>query len=178
MTSGKLGRRAFLGAAVAGAAGAAVAACSGPTARGAGASGATPPSRTPRASAPIAENAQPGDPHWEIRQLGAVHEIEGYAGQASVRQGESFPLFVSSTSPGYRVTAYRLGWYQGDGARKVWQSGPLRGHRQNGPTPGRCDEHNPDGLGPRAERADRRLAGGFVPAPAGRGFGPGSATCR
>ena len=82
---------------------------------------------------PIAENARPGDPHWAIRHLGAEHEIEGYAGQVSVRQGESFPLFVSSTSPGYRVTAYRLGWYQGYGARQVWQSGPLRGHRQNGP---------------------------------------------
>ena len=128
---GKLGRRAFLGAAVAGAAGAAAAACSGPTA-GSRTAGATA-SRTPRPSAPIAENARPGDRHWEIRHLGAEHEIEGYAGQASVRQGEPFPLFVSSTSPGYRVTAYRLGWYQGYGARKVWQSGPLRGHRQNGP---------------------------------------------
>ena len=81
----------------------------------------------------MAENARPGDPHWVIRHLGAEHEIEGYAGQVSVRQGESFPLFVSSTSAGYRVTAFRLGWYQGDGARKVWQSGPLRGHQQNGP---------------------------------------------
>ncbi len=131
MSDGKLGRRAFLGAAVAGAAGAAVAACSNQTA-GSKAAGTTA-SRTARASVPIAENARPGDPHWEIRHLGAEHEIEGYAGRASVRQGESFPLFVSSTSPGYRVTAYRLGWYQGDGARNVWQSGPLRGHRQNGP---------------------------------------------
>ena len=116
---------------MAGAAGAAVAACSEQTA-GSKAAGTTA-SRTPRASVPIAENARPGDPHWAIRHLGAEHEIEGYAGRVSVRQGESFPLFVSSTSPGYRVTAYRLGWYQGDGARHVWQSGPLRGHRQNGP---------------------------------------------
>ena len=76
---------------MAGAAGAAVAACS----RTAGA----PASRSPRASVPIAENARPGDPHWAIRHVGAEHEIEGYAGTASVRQGEPFPLFVSSTSP-------------------------------------------------------------------------------
>jgi hypothetical protein len=129
---GKLGRRAFLGAAAAGTIAAAVAACSKPAA-GSG-TAAPAASRTPRpSSAPIAENARPGDPHWVIRHLGAEHEIEGYAGQASVRQGDPFPLFVSSTSAGYQVTAYRLGWYQGYGARKVWQSGPLRGHQQNGP---------------------------------------------
>ena len=81
----------------------------------------------------MAENARPGDPHWEIRHLGAEHEIEGYAGKASVLPGESFPLFVSTTSSGYQVTAFRMGWYQGDGARQVWQSGPLRGHQQNDP---------------------------------------------
>jgi len=47
-----------------------------------------------------------------------------------VLTGESFPLFVSTTSSGFRVSAFRLGWYGGTGARKVWQSGPLRGHRQ------------------------------------------------
>ena len=119
-----------------------------------------------------------GDPDWAVRQLGAEHEIEGYAGKISVPQGESFPLFVSSTSAGYRVTAFRLGWYQGDGARKVWQSGPLRGHQQEGQVLGRPEEHDADGLGPRAGGAHGRLAAGFVPAPAGRGFGGRSATCR
>ena len=130
---GKLGRRAFLGAAAAGVA-AAVAACSsgGKPAAGPDGTGTARAAATPRRSAPVAENALPGDPHWAIRHLGAEHEIEGYAGTASVRQGESFPLFVSSTSSGYRVTAFRLGWYQGDGARRVWQSGSLRGHKQNG----------------------------------------------
>jgi hypothetical protein len=129
---GKLGRRAFLGAAVAGMA-AAVAACSSGEKPAAGLGTSTPRATgTPRRSPPVAENALPGDPHWAIRHLGAEHEIEGFAGTISVRQGESFPLFVSSTSSGYRVTAFRLGWYQGDGARRVWQSGSLRGHKQNG----------------------------------------------
>ena len=127
---GKLGRRAFLGAAAAGVA-AAVAACSSGGKPAAG-NGTARAAATPRRSAPVAENALPGDPHWAVRHLGAEHEIEGYAGTASVRQGQSFPLFVSSTSSGYRVTAFRLGWYQGDGARRVWQSGSLRGHKQNG----------------------------------------------
>ncbi len=81
----------------------------------------------------MSENSLPGDPHWEIRHLGAANAIMGYAGAASVLTGESFPLFVSTTSPGFRVRAFRLGWYGGDGARQVWQSGSLRGHRQNAP---------------------------------------------
>ena len=81
----------------------------------------------------VSENSLPGDPHWEIRHLGAANAIMGYAGAASVLTGESFPLFVSTTSPGFRVRAFRLGWYGGDGARQVWQSGSLRGHRQNAP---------------------------------------------
>ena len=76
------------------------------------------------------ENSLPGDPHWQLRNLGAEHEIEGYTGTASVLTGESFPLFVSTTSSGFRVTAFRLGWYQGTGARKVWSSGPVHGARQ------------------------------------------------
>lgn len=82
---------------------------------------------------PVPENSLPGDPHWEIRHLGSVHAIEGYAGKASVLTGESFPLFVSAESTGFQVTAFRLGWYQGTGARKVWQSKNLRGGRQKSP---------------------------------------------
>ena len=60
----------------------------------------------------------------------------GYAGAASVLTGQSFPLFVSTTSLGFRVTAFRLGWYGGDGARQVWQSGSLRGGGQKSPALG------------------------------------------
>jgi hypothetical protein len=47
-----------------------------------------------------------------------------------VLTGESFPLFISSTANRFQVTAFRLGWYGGAGARLVWRSGPLTGHRQ------------------------------------------------
>ena len=131
---GQASRRAFLGlgaAAVAAGISATVAACSGdhPAPAAAAASAGRPrgaPRRVP------AENSRPGDPHWEIRHLGAPDAIEGYAGASSVLTGESFPLFVSTTAAGFRVTAFRLGWYAGDGARQVWRSAPLRGHRQNG----------------------------------------------
>ena len=81
----------------------------------------------------LSENSLPGDPHWAIRHLGAANAIMGYAGAASVLTGQSFPLFVSTTASGFRVRAFRLGWYRGDGARQVWQSGSLRGRRQNAP---------------------------------------------
>src|SRR5258708_4385349 len=125
---GKTSRRAFLGLAAAGVAGAA-AGCSkifGPTA--AAHPAAVTASRPWRRAVP--ENSLPGDRHWAIRHLGSAHAIEGYAGKASVLTGESFPLFVSTESSGFQVTAFRLGWYQGTGARKVWQSKKLRGGRQ------------------------------------------------
>src|SRR5208283_3570050 len=134
---GRASRRAFLGlgaaAVAAGISAAAVAAAGGDHAAvpAAGPAG-RPAAGRPRGGArrALAENSRPGDPHWEIRHLGAPDAIEGYAGASSVLTGESFPLFVSTTAAGFRVTAFRLGWYAGDGARRVWRSGPLHGHRQ------------------------------------------------
>jgi hypothetical protein len=130
-------RRTFLGLAAAGVAGAAAAVTAwrsgsssppGPAARTVSKATAKPGVSGQRR--PLPENDLPGDPDWELRSLGGEHEIEGYAGRASVRPGESFPLFVSTQARSFRVTAFRMGWYHGDGARKVWQSGSVRGHAQ------------------------------------------------
>jgi hypothetical protein len=93
------------------------------------------PPATPRTTArrTVSENSLPGDADWQIRHLGPPDAIEGYAGAASVLTGQPFPLFVSTTSPGFRVSAFRLGWYGGAGARRVWRSGPLRGRQQDAP---------------------------------------------
>jgi hypothetical protein len=123
----RIGRRAFLGL---GAAGMAAVACDSakpqPPSSGTAAAGT-------RRTATVSENDLPGDPDWEIRQQGAPDAIMGYAGNASVLPGDSFPLSVSTTARSFRVTAFRIGWYRGDGARKVWSSGNLPGRRQNGP---------------------------------------------
>ena len=131
--AGRASRRAFLGLGAA-----AVAAGISAAAAVAGGDHAARPAARPAQGRPrggarraLAENSRPGDPHWEIRHLGAPDAIEGYAGASSVLTGESFPLFVSTTAAGFRVTAFRLGWYAGAGARRVWRSGPLRGHRQH-----------------------------------------------
>ena len=83
---------------------------------------------------PVPENALPGTSDWVIHNLGGEHEIEGYAGKASLLQGESFPLFVSTTARGFTATAYRLGWYQGHGARQVWKSKTVSGGAQQAAT--------------------------------------------
>ncbi len=57
----------------------------------------------------------------------------GYTGQASVLAGEPVTLFVSTTSTAFRVIAFRMGWYGGDLARRVWESGQVRGRRQREP---------------------------------------------
>jgi hypothetical protein len=81
----------------------------------------------------VAENSKPGDPNWWISSLGAPDEIMGYAGRSSVLPGEPVHLYVSTTTREFTVKAFRIGWYRGDLARKVWESGPVRGHRQRTP---------------------------------------------
>jgi len=83
------------------------------------------------------ENSLPGYPDWRIKNQGAPHAIMGYAGQSSIRPGEPIHLYVSTTSREFSVKAFRMGWYNHDLARLVWQSGSLRGHRQ---APARLEE--------------------------------------
>ena len=82
---------------------------------------------------PVAENQKPGTPGWQARRLGAPDAIEGFTDRVSVLSGQPFRLFVSATSPWWRVEAYRMGWYHGAQARRVWASGRVRGRRQPGP---------------------------------------------
>jgi hypothetical protein len=122
-------RRAFLGLGAAAVAGVAAAA----KIIGSGQPGGKQPATAARRRGPVPENTLPGDRHWRIRHLGSPEEIEGYAGRASVLPGEPVRLYVSTTSAGYRVVAFRMGWYGGDLARRVWESGRLRGRRQRAP---------------------------------------------
>jgi hypothetical protein len=120
---GETSRRAFLGVAAAGVAGA-ISACSNAAPRPVAAATAR------QWRNPVPENALPGTSDWVIRHLGGEHEIEGYAGPASLAQGDPLRLFVSTTARGFTAAAYRLGWYQGHGARQVWKSKTVRGGTQ------------------------------------------------
>jgi hypothetical protein len=66
-----------------------------------------------------AENAKPGTPAsiWNISGPGAQN-MQGFTTNISYDQGETAQFKVKS-NVGYRMDIYRLGWYGGDGARKV-----------------------------------------------------------
>ncbi|MFM7062813.1 MAG: N,N-dimethylformamidase beta subunit family domain-containing protein, partial [Actinomycetes bacterium] len=115
---------------------------SGPSGRDAGAgststagpssTGAVTTTTTDPAGWVLRENARPGTPGWEVPsdpRVGQVvwERVRGYASATSVDRGGTFDLFVSTAAPEWRVEAYRVGWYGGVGARKVWESAPQRG---------------------------------------------------
>src|SRR5687767_5680343 len=79
----------------------------------------------------VLENQQPGAAAWLLNgPMGtdAVGQIKGYASASSVNKGESITFHVS-TNPAqiYTIDIYRLGWYQGLGARLMQRIGPLNG---------------------------------------------------
>lgn len=92
------------------------------------------PPRTGPAGSPAAttaaENALPGTADWRVGERGTEHEIEGFADRVSVLPGETFRLFVSTTSPTFTIEAFRTGWYGGTQARRVWASPLLPGREQ------------------------------------------------
>lgn len=54
---------------------------------------------------------------WQLSRPATAGEIEGYASPPSVAPGESLSLHVSTRSRRFDTRIYRLGWYQGSGAR-------------------------------------------------------------
>ncbi|MDX6351749.1 MAG: hypothetical protein QOF84_6539 [Streptomyces sp.] len=117
-------RRRFLGSVAGAGAGGMVAGCS--------AIGASPRPKGGRDGAGPAENDRPGDHDWGLGQRGDGNDraIEGYADRVSVLTGEAVRLFVSTTSRTFRVEAFRMGWYGGAQARRVWACESLPGQEQ------------------------------------------------
>ena len=73
------------------------------------------------ASNPIAvENSQTGNPasEWDIGGAGDA-SIQGFATDISVNTGQTVIFKVKTNSTNYKIDIYRLGYYGGNGARKV-----------------------------------------------------------
>jgi hypothetical protein len=68
----------------------------------------------------IEENDKPGTTAWEIH--GSHGGISGFAGQVYARPGQQVTLYVSTTGPTFQARAFRMGYYQGKGARLIWTS--------------------------------------------------------
>src|ERR1700733_15567419 len=118
-------RRAASAAAIAAVPGAVVAGCG----EAGGSARPTAAGRPAAAVRQVAENSLPGDPDWWVTTVGAPDEVMGYAGQSSVLPGRPVELYVSTTAREFKVVAFRVGWYNGDLARRVWEAGPVRGLR-------------------------------------------------
>lgn len=107
---------------------------SGSTGSHAGPASSTQPARSMtkagmRARSVERENAKKGSTGWKLpkHQTG---KIAGYANHTSAKRGQKVTLYVSTDAPRYRVQAYRMGYYGGAGARRVWTSAREKGHTQ------------------------------------------------
>ena len=76
----------------------------------------------------IEENDKPGTTAWQIH--GPHAGIDGFANQVYVQAGQRVTLYVSTTSRRFRAEAFRMGYYQGKGARLVWESSEVAGRNQ------------------------------------------------
>ena len=68
----------------------------------------------------VAENCQAGSPRseWDVQGQGDPN-IQGFATDISVDQGQTVQFKVKTPATDYRLDVYRMGYYGGSGARKV-----------------------------------------------------------
>ena len=78
----------------------------------------------------IAQNRLRGTSGWRISPRVSPIAIQGFANLTYAAQGQRVRLYVTTRQPTFRVVAYRMGWYHGAGARRVWTSALQRGHQQ------------------------------------------------
>ena len=66
------------------------------------------------------ENTLPGDPpsDWQVAGAGDA-TIQGFATQMSVNVGQTESFKIDTDASSYHIDILRVGYYQGDGARKV-----------------------------------------------------------
>ena len=66
------------------------------------------------------ENTLPGDPpsDWQVNGAGDP-SIQGFATQMSVTSGQTESFKINTTASSYHIDILRVGYYQGNGARKV-----------------------------------------------------------
>jgi hypothetical protein len=82
----------------------------------------------------VVENCQTGTPRseWDISGAGDT-SIQGFATNMSVNRGTSVSFKVSTPATSYRIDIYRMGYYGGNGARKVATISPSASLPQNQP---------------------------------------------
>jgi hypothetical protein len=101
------------------------------------AAGSPPPLRlqpTPVGSTTIAqENGYPGTTDWMVPPAQrSTTQIQAYLSATSVRPGAVLSVFVSvqTADTPFSIDVFRLGWYGGKGARRLFSTAPLVGEAQ------------------------------------------------
>src|SRR5277367_3385599 len=69
------------------------------------------------------ENNLPGAEDWILSRPAFGREIEGYASVCGASSGQAIEFYVNTAAPSYTMQIFRMGWYGGHGARRVW--GPV-----------------------------------------------------
>ena len=81
------------------------------------------------------ENELPGDGSWLHGIAESAGHLEGYASGTSVNLGDSISIFVSTNSPTLRAKVFRMGYYQGLGARLIETREGIKGSDHPIPSP-------------------------------------------
>jgi N,N-dimethylformamidase beta subunit-like, C-terminal/Domain of unknown function (DUF4082)/Bacterial Ig-like domain/Bacterial Ig domain len=92
---------------------------------------AAAPCSQPIASKIACENSLPGSPssEWQISGSGSAN-LQGFSTDISVDVGSTIGFKIDTTLSSFLIDIYRIGYYGGDGARKVASLGTVNGTNQ------------------------------------------------
>ncbi|WP_414542655.1 N,N-dimethylformamidase beta subunit family domain-containing protein [Nostoc sp. CCY0012] len=82
----------------------------------------------------VSENCKAGNPasEWDINGIGDT-SIQGFATDISYNRGQTVNFKIQTNATQYRLDIYRMGYYGGQGARKVDSVSVTRSQAQNQP---------------------------------------------
>lgn len=81
----------------------------------------------------IEENSRPGTRQWTGVGTDYQGELEGFTDHVSATAGDEVTVFVNTAAPSLHVEIYRMGWYDGNGARLIATTQTARGLKQAAP---------------------------------------------
>ena len=104
----------------------------------------------------IAENCKPGNDstEWDVNAHGDP-TILGFATEMSVLPGQTINFKINSPSTKYRIDIFRMGYYAGDGGRRVMSLSSVKGMAQPDPPVGKNRVREAAGRGAPRSRSRR-----------------------
>lgn len=81
------------------------------------------------------ENQLAGTDQWRLTKPINARQIEGFASATSVNRGSTISLYTNTSAATFQLEVFRMGWYQGLGARRVFGPQQINGTSQSVPSP-------------------------------------------